>query len=154
MDTDMMSFTKVQINNDLLDEIWAFDARKLDNVKGALLSTYNIALAQYLIYFTYQRNIAKAEVYRLNKLIDRTVSLILTADKDLLKKHKTKVSVVDYLVSTDVNLMEIQSKLDVLTSELSHVDGIDKSISELIATIKRELTRRENELFEVRQERK
>ena len=154
MDTDMMSFTKVQINNDLLDEIWAFDARKLDNVKGALLSTYNIALAQYLIYFTYQRNIAKAEVYRLNKLIDRTVSLILTADKDLLKKHKTKVSVVDYRVSTDVNLMEIQSKLDVLTSELSHVDGIDKSISELIATIKRELTRRENELFEVRQERK
>lgn len=149
-----MSFTKVQINNDLLDEIWEFDPRKLDEVKGVVLSTYNMALAQYLVYFTYQRNIVKAEIYRLTKLIDRTVSLILTANKDLLKKHKTKASVVDYLVSTDVNLMELQSKLDILTSELSHIDGIDKAVSELIATIKRELTRRENELYSVRQERK
>jgi hypothetical protein len=33
------------------------------------------------------------------------------------------------------------------------VDGIDKTVSELIATFKRELTRRENELYTTRRER-
>ncbi|MCK4527908.1 hypothetical protein KAW18_11100 [candidate division WOR-3 bacterium] len=154
MDIDMLSFTKVQINQDLLDEIWKFDPRRLDELKGSILSSYSMALAQYLIYFTYQRNIVKADVYRLNKMIDRTISLILSKDKKLLKEHKTRSSAVDFLVSTNDYLTETQSKLDVLNIELMHIDGVDKSISELIATIKRELTRREKELFTTRMERK
>ncbi|MCK4527911.1 hypothetical protein KAW18_11120 [candidate division WOR-3 bacterium] len=154
MDIDMLSFTKVQINQDLLDEIWKFDPRRLDELKGSILSSYSMALAQYLIYFTYQRNIVKADVYRLNKMIDRTISLILSKDKKLLKEHKTRSSAVDFLVSTNDYLTETQSKLDILNIELMHIDGIDKNISELIATIKRELTRREKELYTVRMERK
>lgn len=153
MDKDMLSFTKVKINQDLLDEIWKFDPRKLDELKGNILSSYSMALAQYLIYFTYQRNIVKADVYRLNKMVDRTTSLILAKDKTLLKEYKTKSSAIDFLISTDPYLMETQSKLDTLNIELMHIDGIDKNISELIATIKRELTRREKELFTTRLER-
>ena len=154
MDIDMLSFTKIQVNSSLLDEVWKFDPRKLDDIKGVTLSSYSIVLAQYLIYFAYQRNLVKAEVHRLSKMIDRTVSLILSKDKSLIKDHKTRVSAVDFLISTDSYLMETQSKLDLLFAELSHIEGIDKTISELIATIKRELTRRENELYAVRMERK
>lgn len=154
MDKDMLSFTKIHINNALLDEVWKFDPRKLDDLKGATLSSYSIVLAQYLIYFTYQRNIVKADVYRLHKMIDRTVSLILSKNKNLLKEYKTKSSAIDFLISTDSYLMDTQSKLDVLNRELTLIDGIDKTVSELIATIKRELTRRENELYTIRMERK
>ena len=154
MDDDMMVFTKVQVNHNLLEEVWKFDPRRLDDIRGNVLSSYNIVLAQYLIYFTYQKNIVRADVYRLNKMIDRTVSLILSKDKDLLKKYKTKGSAIDFLVSENSYLMGIQSKLDTLTVELIQIEGIDKTISELIATIKRELTRRENELYAVRMERK
>lgn len=153
MDEGMLSFTKVKINQDLLDEIWKFDPRKLDELKGNILSSYSMALAQYLIYFTYQRNIVKADVYRLSKMVDRTTSLILAKDKTLLKEYKTKSSAIDFLISTDPYLMETQSKLDTLNIELMHIDGVDKNISELIATIKRELTRREKELYTVRMER-
>lgn len=154
MDPDMMVFTKIQINYDLLNEVWKFDPRRLDEIKGVTLSSYTIVLAQYLIYFTYQKNIVKADVHRLNKMIDRTVSLILSKDKNLLKEHKTKSSAIDFLISTDSYLMETQSKLDVLNRELTHIEGMDKTISELIATIKRELTRRENELYTTRMERR
>ena len=154
MDPDMMVFTKIQINHDLLNEVWRFDPRRLDEIKGVTLSSYTIVLAQYLIYFTYQKNIVKADVHRLNKMIDRTVSLILSKDRNLLKEYKTKSSAIDFLISTDSYLMETQSKLDVLNRELTHIEGMDKTISELIATIKRELTRRENELYATRMERR
>lgn len=154
MDKDVMSFTKIKVNNDLLEEIWKFDPRKLDDLKGNTLSSYSLALAQYLVYFTYQRNITKANMHRMNKLVDRTISLILSEDKELLKKYKTRSSAVDFLISTNSFLMETQSELDILNMELMRISGIDKTISELIATIKRELTRRENELYTTRMERR
>lgn len=154
MDKDVLSFNKIQVNHNLLEEVWKFDPRKLDDIKGSVLSSYSIVLSQYLVYFTYQRNIVKAEVHRLNKMMDRIISLMLSKDKQLLKECKTKSAAGDFLVSTDPYLMETQSKLDTLTMELMHIDGIDKTVSELIATIKRELTRRENELYTVRMERK
>lgn len=154
MEAGALSFTKIQVNHDLLSEIWGFDPRKLDTVAGAKLSTYAVALSQYLIYFTYQKNIARAEIHKLTKYIDRTVSLILSSDDETRKKHKTKAAAKDFIISTNTSLMEAQSKLDELLIELIYIDGIDKNIGELIATIKRELTRRENELYSVRMERR
>jgi hypothetical protein len=154
MNPDVMSFTSIQISNDLLNEIWKFDPRTLDTLKGAKLSSYAMALAQYLIYFTYQRNLSKAEVHRLNAIIERTISLALSADPSLLKMHKTKKAATEYLVSTDMKLMESQGQLEALKTELTQTEGMDRVISELIATIKRELTRRENELYQVRRERR
>lgn len=154
MDREVMSFTKIKVNYNLLDEIWEFDPRGLDQVDGSKLSSYAIALAQYLIYFNYQKNKAKAEVHRLTKYIDRTISLTLSANSTLLKQYKTKVAATDYIISTNVSLTEAQTNLDIVQLELMNISGIDKSISELIATIKRELTRRENELYSVRMERK
>lgn len=154
MHSDVMSFQNIKINHDLLNEVWKFDPRALDTLRGSKLSSYAMALAQYLIYFTYQRNLSKAEVHRLNTFIERTISLSLSADSTLLKMHKTKKAATEYLVSTDMKLMESQGKLETLKTELIQTDGMDKVVSELIATIKRELTRRENELYQVRVERR
>ena len=154
MNEDVLSFQQIQINHDLLNEVWAFDPRTLDTLKGAKLSSYAMALAQYLIYFTYQRNLSRAEVHRLNTFVERTISLALSAEPALLKEHKTKKAATEYLVSTDMKLMESQGQLEALRTELTQTEGMDKVISELIATIKRELTRRENELYQVRRERR
>lgn len=154
MDQSVLSFTKITVNRDLLDEIWKLDPRAMDHIDGAKLSSYALALAQYLIYFTYQRNIARAEQYRLDKFIDRTVSIVVTSDTEFLKKYKTKAAATDYIISTNEALMEAQTQLDALHAELMQTEGMDKVISELIATLKRELTRRENELYQVRVERR
>ena len=151
MQPDVLSFTKIKLESDLMEEIWKIDPRRIDYMDGTLLSTYAMALSQYLIYFTYQRNLAKAEQYRLNCYIDRRVSMKMLEDT---KKYKTKAAAVDYIISTDDDLMDYQSKLDLVNKELIQVEGIDKAVSELIATIKRELTRRENELYQTRMERK
>jgi hypothetical protein len=154
MDKAVLSFTKITVNHDLLDEIWKLDPRDIDHIDGAKLGAYSVCLAQYLIYFTYQRNLTRAEQHRLDKYIDRTVSIVVTSDIDLLKKYKTKAAATDYIVSTNESLMESQTKLDALHTELMQTEGMDKVISELIATLKRELTRRENELYQVRVERR
>jgi len=150
---DMLSFEKIRINNDLLNDIWALDPADLDHIDGSRLSSYAVALAQYLIYFTFQRNKVKAEYHRLSKYIERTVSLTITSDESL-KKIKSKSSITDYVISTNESLMESQTRLDEIDQELMYIEGVDKSVGELIATLKRELTRRENELYAVRMERK
>lgn len=154
MNKDVLCFEQVKVNHDLLEEIWKFDPRQLDHVDGAKLSSYAMALAQYLVYFTYQRNLSRAEQHRCNKFIDRTVSLIMSSEEIKAKKFKTKAAAADYIIAHNEQLMVTQTKLDALHKELMETEGMDKVISELIATIKRELTRRENELYQVRQERR
>lgn len=154
MDQDVLSFEKIRVDHELINEIWSFDPREMDQMDGAQLSMYAVALSQYLIYFAYQHNKAKAEEYKLTKYIDRTVTLILADDTDLLKTYKTKTAATEYLISTNESLMESQTKLEKIKLELMKIQGIDKAISELIGTIKRELTRRENELYSIRRERK
>ncbi len=154
MNKDVLSFTQVQINNNLLEEIWKFDPRELEHLDGAKLSSYALALAQYLVYFTYQRNLSRAEQHKHTKFIDRTVSNVMATEEIKAKKFKTKAAAADYIVSTNEALMSAQTKLDAIHDELMQIEGMDKVISELIATIKRELTRRENELYQVRRERK
>jgi uncharacterized membrane protein YgaE (UPF0421/DUF939 family) len=152
MNKDIFCFEKITINKSLLDEIWTFDPRALDKMDGKDLSKYTIALAQYLVYYNVQKNKTKAEIYKLNKFIERTMSINITPE--VHKKYKTKSAAADYLIATIPLLSEAQEKLDSFHYELNLIEGIDKSISELIATIKRELTRRENELYTVRMERR
>ena len=154
MNEDVLSFTKIEINHDLLNEVWKLNPATLEHIDGVKLSAYAMCLAQYLIYFTYQRNLSKAEVSKLSKYIDRTVSILMASDGFDSKKLKTKAAAADYIVSTNTDLIDAQTKLEALQKELIQIDGMDKAVSELIATIKRELTRRENELYQVRMERR
>ncbi len=47
----------------------------------------------------------------------------------------------------------MNDKLQKLRYDLVKVDGIDKAVTELISAFKRELTRRDNELYTIRKER-
>jgi hypothetical protein len=97
--------------------------------------------------------LTKAEVYDLGNKIDRTVALMMASySKEMLKKFDTKAAKVDYIISSDSELTEAQDRLDELKKDLICLDGVDKSIYELIATIKRELTRRENEFYHTKAE--
>lgn len=155
MNKDVLSFKKIKINNDLLDEVWSFDASKLEHVDGSKLGSFAVVLAQYLIYFTYQRNLAKAEKYKITKYVDRTVSLTMAANsKEYIKRYKTKASATDVIIANSAELMRKQDELENIHRELIQIEGMDKVVSELIATIKREMTRRENELYQVRAERR
>jgi hypothetical protein len=111
-----------------------------------------MALAQYLIYYNVQKNRTKAEVHKLSKFIERTTSISITPD--IQKTYGTKTAATAFLIATVPELSEAQEKLDNFYYELNLIEGMDRSISELIATIKRELTRRENELYAIRRERK
>jgi vacuolar-type H+-ATPase subunit I/STV1 len=148
------SYENIQVNRSLLDEVWSFDPRELDNKSGVDLSRYAVCLSQYLVYYTFNKNKTKAEIHRLNKYIERSVSMRLADDKELSKRFKTKADAINFLITSDTDLMEKQARLDALNLELIEIEGMDKSISELVATIKRELTRRENELYSMRRERR
>jgi len=152
MDQAITSFQNIKINNTLVDEIWNFNPRSLNNLDGVTISMYSIALAQFLIYFKSEQNQTKAEIAKKNKLFESSIAIVL--DKEVLKQYKTKSAATDYLISTNVDLSRLNDQIDELKLELIKLDGIDKTISEYIATFKRELTRRENELYAIRAERK
>lgn len=151
MNNTLLSFENVVINNDLMNEIWSFNPQQLESYSDIQISKYTIALAQYLIYFTSQRNITKAILTRKKKDLDCMVTVAL--DKELLKRYKTKKEAAEYLVTADAGFYSLDKEVTDLQEELIRLEGIDTSISEFIATFKREVGRREKELQAVKWER-
>lgn len=151
MNQDLYLFRKVKASS-LVEEAMEFDPNTLGSLETLTVSKYSIALAQYLVYFKSEVNQTKAILAKKRKLFDTSLSLSL--DPATLKKFKTKTAATEFLVSTVPNLSALDGEMDVLKQELVHLDGMDKSISEYIATFKRELTRREQELFTIRAERR
>ena len=152
MNTTLFSFNNIKLDSGLMDEIWSFSPRNLESIDDITVSKYSIALAQYMIYFTSQYNNTKANLTNKKRTFDASIAIFI--DADLLKKYKAKKDAVDFLVSTNPDLGRLNDEINILQDELIKLDGIDRSISELIATFKRELTRREKELFATRQERR
>lgn len=152
MDKDVLSFTKVQPSGDLINEIWAFNVSNLHSIKDSTLSQYVIALGQWLIYYKAQVNETKARINQLQSDIEFLVSTWMT--KEILKEYKTQTAAREYLIRSNPESASMQDKLHKLKHELIKVDGIDKAVSELIAAFKRELTRRDNELYTIRKERR
>ncbi len=152
MDKDTLLYKGMAPDKEFIEEIFHYDVKKLDSTDGILISKYCIALAQYLIFLRHQTNQTKILVMQKKRLIDGTLDLLLT--KDLIKEHGTKTNALTRLKSSSKELISLQTAMEPLQDELLLLEGIDKTISELIAAFKRELTRRENELYATRQERK
>lgn len=148
MDEGMLSFEKVRVNKDLLDEIWKFDPRSIEQTDGIKISTYTIALAQYLIYYKSQYNKTKVEVFSKKRALEAGVNYSIT--KQMLTKYKTKAAASNAIIMESPELSKIQLDVNKMDDELKLIDGIDKTISEYIAVFKRELTRRENEMYQIR----
>ncbi len=152
MDKQVLLYTGIEPDKSFIEEIFHFDVKKLDITDGIKLSKYCIALAQYLIFLRHQTNQTKVSVMQKKRLIEGTLDLLLT--KDLIKEYGTKTNALTRLKTSSKELISLQTAMEPLQDELILLEGIDKTISELIATFKRELTRRENELYATRQERK
>jgi len=151
MDKGVLSFKNAKPIQEFINEIFALDIRTLDTIDDRKVSQYASALAQYLIYFRSQQNEARAEAFRLNKTLELSTTQLLTID--ILKQYKTKKDAMSYLIANTKELFDLDEKIENLKIELMLIEDIDKSIQEYIATFKRELTRRENELWEIRRER-
>jgi hypothetical protein len=145
-------FENLKINKNYIEKIFQFDVRKLEHTDSLEVSQYCIALGQYLIYLRYQTNQTRAELTQKKRFLENVINQRLTPA--LIKKFKTKTNAVDDIVKNSKTINNLQNEINPLQDELIMLDGLDKSISELIAAFKRELTRRENELYTVRQERK
>jgi len=151
MDKDITSYEKVKPNQDLVDEIWEFDVRRLDAISDLQISKYTIALGQWLIYYKAQTNIARTDLNKRQSDFEFVIASVITPED--VKKHGTKTAAVSYLVQNDTAISKMLDGINTVKSDLSRTDGIDKAVSELIAAFKRELSRRENELYTLRKER-
>jgi hypothetical protein len=152
MDKGVLSFTKVQPVADLINEIWSFNVKNLHSMADPVISQYVIALSQWLIYFKSQVNEAKAEISQLKSDIEFLISTWMT--KEILKEYKTQTAARDYLIRNNPESAVMYDKSQLLKLDLIKVEGIDKAVTELISAFKRELTRRDNELYTIRKERR
>ena len=152
MDKELLSFTKVQPAGDLINEIWSFNVKNLHAISDPTLSQYVIALSQWLVYFKSQVNDSKAQINQLQSDLDFLVATWMKPE--ILKEHKTQTAARDYLIRNNSGSAVMSEKLQKLKVDLIKVDGIDKAVTELISAFKRELTRRDNELYTIRKERR
>jgi hypothetical protein len=152
MDKGVLSFKAVSPDMDIVNEVFKLDVKNISHIDGAKVSEYMSAMTQYLIYFKSQQNEGKAEAFKLQRQMDLSTTQLLTSD--IIKQYKTKADARMYLIANTKELSDLEDRIENTKVELMLIDGIDKTIHEYIAIFKRELTRRENELWETRMERK
>ena len=152
MDKGVLYFQNVRPDLDFMNEVFGFDARELPNLSSAVISQYCVALSQYVIFMKSQINKTLNEINMKQRFIDNIVNMTITAN--LIKKYKSKAATVDYIISSTPSLSQEQDKISELKSELILLDGQDKNILELINVFKRELTRRDNEIYSSKMERR
>jgi len=152
MHNDVLLFQYVKPNTDLIEEAMGYDVRKLEQTSGETLSKYAIVLSQYNVFFNSERNKTKVKIHKAKRLLDGITNTLLT--KEDVKKYGTKTAAINHIISSSAKYSGINDDINVANEELLYIDGIDKTVSDLVATLKRELTRRENELHANRFERK
>ena len=152
MDNGILLFEYVKPNTDLIKEAMSYDVRRLEQTSGETLSKYAIVLSQYNVFFNSERNKTKVKIHKAKRLLDGIISAILT--KDDVKKYGTIKAATSHIISSNGKYNGINDDINAYNEELIHIEGIDRTVADLIATLKRELTRRENELHANRFERK
>lgn len=135
-------------DDSFVSEIFAYDTRTLEQTDDLFISKCVLGLSQYLVYFKSEYNKKLQQKGEKQRLLEAV--LFQTITPELVKQYKTKKDIRSDLVYTNPVLNKIQIDIEVLQDELFLLDGMDKTIQELIAAFKRELTRRENELYQRR----
>lgn len=146
MENDLLLYQKCRPEGSLIEQVFSYDVRTLEQTDDLFISRSVIALSQYLVYFKSQYNTVKAEITTKERVMEGVLFGLITAE--VIKEHKTKKDARAALVLSNQVLNKLQEEIDALEDELVLIDGMDKTIMELIAAFKRELTRRENELYQ------
>jgi len=146
MENDLLLYQKCRPESSLIEQVFSYDVRTLEQTDDLFVSRSVIALSQYLVYFKSQYNITKSAITNKERVMEGVLFGLITSD--ILKEHKTKKDARAALVLSNQVLNKLQEEIDALDDELVLLEGMDKTIMELIAAFKRELTRRENELYQ------
>jgi hypothetical protein len=148
MEPGLLLVNKAQPIESFVSQVFEYDVRTLGQTTGEYIAQCIIALSQYNIYFKNKCNEKQVLLSQKERLIESTLFHLITPA--IIKEFKTKKDARMSLLLTDPTLNAIQLEIEVLQDELYLLDGMDKTISELTASFKRELTRRENELYQQR----
>jgi len=151
LDKGVFAFKGITPSN-LVDVALKFDPNRLDQLPSIDVSKYCASLGQYLIYFKYEVNKLKAELVKKKKILNDSLMMALT--KETIKVHGTKTAATSFLINTVPDLSKLDKEIEDMKEELTLVEGIDKTVAEFIMVFKRELTRREQELYTARTERR
>jgi len=135
-------------DDSFVSQIFAYDVRTLEQTDDIFISKCVIALSQYLVFFKSKYNEKLQQKGEKQRLLEAVLFQIITPE--LIKQHKTKKDVRSDLIYSDPVLNSLHTEIEILQDEVFLLDGMDKTIQELIAAFKRELTRRENELYQRR----
>lgn len=146
MENDLLLYQKCRPESSLIEQVFSYDVRTLEQTDDLFVSRSVIALSQYLVYFKSQYNITKAAITNKERVMDGVLFGLITSE--VLREYKTKKDARAALVLSNQVLNKLQEEIDTLEDELVLLEGMDKTIMELIAAFKRELTRRENELYQ------
>jgi len=148
MANDLQLYETCRPDESFVKQIFAYDARTLEQTDGLFISKCILGLSQYLVYFKSEYNKKLQQKSEKQRILEAALFQIVTPE--LIKQYKTKKDIRSDLVYTNPVLNKLQIDIEVLQDELFLLDGMDKTIQELIAAFKRELTRRENELYQRR----
>lgn len=129
---------KMPRNENLMDEIFAFDPRNLEATASADISKYAIGLAQFLIFFSSQINATRVKLIQKNRVIDTYIN-----QSNI--KVKTKAEKRCKVIDANDELKQIEVDIEALEAEIKMTDNLEKYYIELINAFKRELTRRDTE---------
>jgi hypothetical protein len=141
-----MNFRPPNPDISFVDEVLNVDVRNIGEVSSLTISKYVIALSQYLVYFKYNVNQIQANLTRHTRQLEASIIQLITPE--VIKKYKTKKEARVNLIEDTDSLKLLDSAINGFYDEYYLLEGVDKTISELIAAFKRELTRRENELYQ------
>ena len=125
-----------------IEEVFNFDARKMDTVPTTIISQYVVMLGQYLITLQYRYNVAKVISSMKKKAFDRKVKFILQSTD---VQGKTLSEREANAIAASLELQELEQALDVATAERDLLDGVSKPIIELMNALKAENNRRRDE---------
>jgi hypothetical protein len=136
--SDIEFIDKMDRNDNILNDVFKFDPRNLENTNSLTISKYTIALSQYIIYLNCQINKKKVSLIQKKRILEIQVN-----QSDI--KTSTKKDKWRKVIDSDETLLAIESGVYKLEDELTLLDGSINYFIELINSFKRELTRREKE---------
>lgn len=148
MKEDCEYFKNMSIDKHYLQSILDLHPSTIPDVDSGELSSYTVQLAQYNIWRQYRVNELKVNLMRLERNMELALNLVLT--KEVIKEYKSIKAAVSYLIASTSEFKKMDDEIFELKCVLELERDLDKGISELIASFKRELTRRENELYAIR----
>lgn len=144
--SEELMLDKMPKNEKIMDEIFKFDVRNLENTSSVKISQYVIGLSQFIIYFGSQVNRTRVSLMQKRDMVDSYIS------KSELK-GRTKAEKRQKVIDANPELKQIELGIKLAEQELALVENRERYLLELVNAFKRELTRRETEVRMVRTER-